>query len=1086
MSSRLNQSGNNKFSDNRKYTPTEIMKRRDSATKIQNAYRIFLARIDIAIIRYTLHLQTHWTVEKIFNTLISKLQISKTIEYTNNNNSDKKEETNPSMHFGVFLQFVRLLRLMDNEINHTYLYGIFNQCCEFTANYPKCVEETIEKLNIPRNTFIKNFKYYDTSKRPEEEPWLSFLGKHICKQQAYHGGNLYSNFRYHTETKLSIVGFWIAIYALTYSEMPHIYTRDGPQAAVQMFLQRYVYRSAEETFNYERSTKPGARKAINNAKFVETTARTDNQNNGTSNNITSHIESNNIDIFQDEEQKGMNVVQPGEEQKKWYDETHYKIYNFEGMLHDSSEKFSKELLFYERSIRNIFCKYATPYFDYPEKQEVYQNDVERALDEMDIYTTDSHQKMWLECLCSPKEYALDVKQFIEILIGLELLDQSDVKGHAKAVCCFASASTRQSLGFGTSFAKREHSIYPTLHRTKQLLVTDIADYVLDNNEKNAVAERIRRSGRGWGPPPSLEQKMRDLYFQNHELKESEKYELQLLFSKLDSDNSGFLDHHEIEQIALRFAGPERTVGEVYTCLRMLDKDSDGRVTIDELERTIVLANALHRQIKACKLSMPEFQHAFAFFIIYCTIRTTRKEMNMDNAEYFQSKMKSLTNYFKLLLGKEMIEVTEASVRRKKEMEDLGLPELVDSELVELEEKFNDIVYNYIHDKYCKIELSAGTHSFEAMNTNTEDQIIVETMKLKHEMQAKKSILFQDGWSTFVNHCKLYPNITENEKIACFNIGLKKQHSRKLNPRRRTGLLVSAGNFSKNIALEKMNIYDQKPRPPVDIDGLNVTGMKLAIKHVLFKKFVYDCHKKGQVPFIGVYAIDIDIADATETDLEQIYHASYVKNGKIQSFYGDYFKQAVERLHVLFVVYQPQRVFGINSTLGASHFQTNNIWKNQRYTSKLKNTFNRKGGNKEQQEHTDINNVATIVDRVKRDNPTFWYNDKPIVHEKNRLAKSTRYSQNALTYYQNAVDVLSDNQTLANSFETYIQEQGKFANRGYSVNTRKYDDISPAIMVHKMKAEEEDEKSLKAYTNSKKKKKVAKGKKKKKRRKKGDK
>ena len=203
-------------------------------------------------------------------------------------------------------------------------------------------------------------------------------------------------------------------------------------------------------------------------------------------------------------------------------------------------------------------------------------------------------------------------------------------------------------------------------------------------------------------------------------------------------------------------------------------------------------------------------------------------------------------------------------------------------------------------------------------------------------------------------------------------------------------------------------------------------MKAAIKQVLFKKFIHDCHKKGQVPFIGVYAIDIDIADATETDLEQIYHASYIKNGKVKSFYSDYFKNAVERLHLLFVVYQPQRVFGINSTLGASHFQTNNIWKDQRYTSKLNNGYNSEDGNREQHERIDNGNVAIIIDRIKRDNPAFWYNDKPIIHEKNRLAKSTRYSQNALTYYQNAVDVLSDNQTLANSFETYIQEQRKLA------------------------------------------------------------
>ena len=66
------------------------------------------------------------------------------------------------------------------------------------------------------------------------------------------------------------------------------------------------------------------------------------------------------------------------------------------------------------------------------------------------------------------------------------------------------------------------------------------------------------------------------------------------------------------------------------------------------------------------------------------------------------------------------------------------------------------------------------------------------------------------------------------------------------------------------------------------------------------------------------------------------------------------------------------------------------------------------------------------------------------------------------------------------------EQRKLANRGYSVNTGKYDDISPAAMVHEMKAEEEDEKLLKLSTSPKKKKKVGKGKKKKKKRKNGDK
>ena len=83
--------GNN---NDRKYTPTQIMKRRDAATKIQNAYRIFLARIDITIIRYTRYLQKHWYLERIYNIIVSKLQnpnenfIHETIVTNDNNNNN--------------------------------------------------------------------------------------------------------------------------------------------------------------------------------------------------------------------------------------------------------------------------------------------------------------------------------------------------------------------------------------------------------------------------------------------------------------------------------------------------------------------------------------------------------------------------------------------------------------------------------------------------------------------------------------------------------------------------------------------------------------------------------------------------------------------------------------------------------------------------------------------------------------------------------------------------------------------------------------------------------------------------------------
>ena len=49
---------------------------------------------------------------------------------------------------------------------------------------------------------------------------------------------------------------------------------------------------------------------------------------------------------------------------KWYDETHYNIYSFEKMVKDSPEFFCKELVFYERSMRQIFCKFGSPYFEF--------------------------------------------------------------------------------------------------------------------------------------------------------------------------------------------------------------------------------------------------------------------------------------------------------------------------------------------------------------------------------------------------------------------------------------------------------------------------------------------------------------------------------------------------------------------------------------------------------------------------------------------------------------------------------------------------------------------------------------------------
>ena len=105
----------------------------------------------------------------------------------------------------------------------------------------------------------------------------------------------------------------------------------------------------------------------------------------------------------------------------------------------------------------------------------------------------------------------------------------------------------------------------------------------------------------------------------------------------------------------------------------------------------------------------------------------------------------------------------------------------------------------------------------------------------------------------------------------------------------------------------------------------------------------------------------------------------------------------------------------------------------------------------------------------------WVDEKPMVHIKNRLAKSTRYSRNALQYYQNALDVLSGNKTLATSFETFLDEAGRINNRGYSLRHDKEDEMSAAEMVMQIRMREGEVKetaSLRPKKRKKKKKKKA--------------
>ena len=77
----------------------------------------------------------------------------------------------------------------------------------------------------------------------------------------------------------------------------------------------------------------------------------------------------------------------------------------------------------------------------------------------------------------------------------------------------------------------------------------------------------------------------------------------------------------------------------------------------------------------------------------------------------------------------------------------------------------------------------------------------------------------------------------------------------------------------------------------------------------------------------------------------------------------------------------------------------------------------------------------------------WVDQKPAVHVKNRLAKSTRYSRNAPILPM--LGSLSG-QDLATSFETFLDEARRINNQGYSLRRIKGTNV-PAEMVMQMNA-----------------------------------
>ena len=254
-----------------------------------------------------------------------------------------------------------------------------------------------------------------------------------------------------------------------------------------------------------------------------------------------------------------------------------------------------------------------------------------------------------------------------------------------------------------------------------------------------------------------------------------------------------------------------------------------------------------------------------------------------------------------------------------------------------------------------------------------------------------------------------------------------------------GLKIAGANFEKGSYHASSTIYTAilKAKPEILIANLRMAEINESFGN-------YDEAELFYENIIKYHPMDTGFLSG--------YIRVKIKNGKIQSFYGDYLKEMVQRLHILYVVYKPQRVFGINSNLGASHFQTKEpVWNNQRETEGLSGGI--------LISNTGWKKCSNGNDEATRRNIKPWSNDTPIVHEKNRLAKSTRYSKNALKYYQTALSILSNNETLANSFDTYINEEGKLRNRGYSLRTNKLDEVSSAEFVQKHMASEESEKTV---------------------------
>lgn len=1076
----------------KKYSPAEVAERRDAATRLQNAYRGFLARIDIQFLKYTNYLQDVWSVDKIYRNIIEAYQDdagdlqqkltttnpATTIPPSSSVNAPPRLASLPApletkdsslldtshgtttadrmMHFGSFVQFCRQLRIMDNEINHSFLYGLFYDTCQICSQYPQCavdftespegrsaraVHEELKKKELAETTgpsgegspttpnTHRSHCFFDRVHRPEENEWLSHVGKLVCKQQSLATKAEYVAMLHHERCRMSVTGLWVAIYALTYAEMPHEYDRNVPHAphvAVSHFLLRYVYRAAEEMF---------AKQCLGNNEAGE---RCLNRVVEIGRHFCAHHAHMEVEFTPQE----IEELKDGRaRQQKWWNDNIHRQFQVKHLFTDSSESMARELMHFERSFQHLFCKFGNPYQDRPDCRQKHSQLVERGLEEVDVFSTDKYQQEWLECLCSPTIYSLGIAGLTRFLVDFKLLDNADVKGHAKLVSIIMCASSRQALGFGTSRTERLQSLYNRLHMAKQLVTSNDLrhDDRLRQGDSFGQSARRVRVGRGWGPPPEAAERIRELYFKNHELRAEEKSNLSLLFATLDDDKSGFLDHGEIESVALQFSGPHRTVGEVYTALKILDRDHDGRVSLEELERTIVRANALHREICACTLTMPEFAHAVALYIVQCLHRKTAREAAMSQSEFFSYHMHLLASTYAEQMGAGMQEIEEGAQIRGQEAEDLGFPELHDPGLQSVEADY-DLMMVDIHVQYCLMERAATTHT---MCAEEDDGSLVST---KHSLQVSQKVLFLDGFSSFVDTAKLHPKASLEDVQDAFLHGIKMQHSRRAHPlKRRAGLNATAPAGSL--------IATADPHPPflLGTDGLNALGFAEATKYITFLKFVDDCRRKERVPLISVYPINVDMECVTTQDFTRIYHARYLKQGEVTSFYGTYFRRLFQRLRVLYVIYQPQRVYGTGSVLGSSHYQQSTLTFSKKSPRAPIHHHHPVGGEDHAfPTHGSLQHPPHVYAKGGLTKEFWTYPNGPVKPAAGRLVQDHRYARRAAAYYEHALEVMPHNASIESSFDTFVKDNAVLS------HTPKADELSFPQLVRMANGQDEDE------------------------------